>query len=66
MHGDAVVGDDRVEAVGDRRDAEEPRRRHDEVDVDVVEHALLSPVVGRQVGDLLRRSGALDRRRRAS
>ena len=54
MHGDAVVGDDLVEAVGDRGNAEGPRSGHDEVDVDVLEHALLSPVVGRQVGDLLR------------
>ncbi len=57
----AVVGDDRVQVVGDRRDAEDPRCRHDEVDVDVVEHAFLSPVVAGQVGDLLWRAGALDR-----
>ena len=61
MHGDAVVGDDLIEVVGDRGDAEQPRCRHDEMDVDVVEHALLSPVISCQVGDLLRRAGALDR-----
>ena len=61
MHDDAVVGDDRIEAVGDRRDAEQPRCRHHEVDVNVVEHPLLPPVIACQVGDLLRRAGALDR-----
>ncbi len=59
VQGDAVAGDHLVQVVGDPGDAEDPRARHHQMHVDVLQHARLPPVVGGEVGDLLARARAL-------
>ncbi len=60
---DAVMGDDTFEFVGEHLHREHSWSGQDQDDADGVEDTLLAPVVGGQVGDLLRRPGALDRAR---
>lgn len=61
VHLDAVPSNDLLQDGGELRDAQDAGGGQNEQDADVVQVALLVPVVGGEVGDLLSCSGALDR-----
>lgn len=60
MHGDPVAGSGVGQDLRELRDAEHPRHGQHQMDVDVAQDTLAPPVVGREVGDLLRGASALD------